>query len=308
VDDTIVVIGPSCTEIIQPEEGESEGCRPGTYRAAVFDLTKRTWREVKVPSGLSKFGAFTSGEGRITNALGATSGGRAVFEVGPPVFLGGNMEYWSYSPSRDEWADLGSPGIRPEAACVAGDQLVVATAKYLNNGVVKDDSPFRHLTPGGSASGGPGDGWVEPSIVSLSVDHPGFWAESAPASDVMIKLGDPKLSCMGDSALVFGGDRTNVRRFDLTSGAWSTPALPPAGPTPFNTDARLWTGTELLLRSETATLPGGSSAYDPATNSWRAVTGVPPGLSNASWSGSAVVGYSEPLDGAKAGIYWYPVG
>lgn len=240
---------------------------------------------------MQKFGAFVPAEYRVSHVLGVTSDDRAVFELGEPLSRYSKYppEYWSYSPSRNQWTNLGSPGVRPDAACFAGDRLVVLNAKFLNKGQVFDDHPGR-LT--GSDGGSTDDGWVQPALVSLGLTQGGSWHQSEPNLDAKFSHGID-LSCLRDDALLFGAtDRTNLRRYDFATGQWSTPASPSPG-TPGTDSSRVWTGTELVLvpRPGSFVLPG--QAYHPTTTTWRALEGLPPATTNTVWGDTAIIGCDE---------------
>jgi hypothetical protein len=112
----------------------------------------------------------------------------------------------------------------------------------------------------------------------------------------------------------------DLRLYDRATSRWSVPAPPPrplaAGPPDgiFSLH-RVWTGTELVVLPSESDIGKAAASYNPKTNEWRELAGLPPVTRLALWNGSAVVGYAEPLalfEGidrppgqAEAGVYRY---
>ncbi|MEX1009095.1 MAG: hypothetical protein WD271_14795 [Acidimicrobiia bacterium] len=296
VGNQMLVVGPACDEILQPEGGETGGCKPGTYRAALFDLSSDDWRSVAVPARLQdRYRSWWPGDYRRTQALGLAPDGNAVFALGAL----GAEEYWTYSSGSDTWTQLPAPGVRSDAQCLAGDNLVVLNSQYQYHGAVQADDPSTAQKPGESLSFGPDDGFVLPRIAVLDLRAAKEWTTGeALTDDLFDDSAPPSLACLNNSVLVSDAvATTNMHLYDLQTGHWRAPSVPPGAnsfpPIP-PMGSRVWTGKELVFLP-TEEIGASAVAYAPSTDTWRTLTDLPPVTRMAVWSGSTIVGYGEPL-------------
>lgn len=263
--DHVVVIGHSC--FVPPDsdpESSEPPCAPGVYAAAAYNQSEREWTTVAIPAELA---GFTSAgpANAVVHALGATADGRAVFQLGD-LFA---PQFWTYAPARGTWTVIPDPGVQSQAACVDGGRLVVVTTN---------------------------SGYVRPSLAVFDLARAERgWARSGPAEDTKLLSGPPRLACMGTHVMVVdpvnsAGGPSPV--YNLDAATWSLPS-PPPGHRFFAEE--VWTGTELVFRPIEVEVGEPGFAYNPVTNTWRTLRGFPAVTRGAIWSGSALVGYSEPL-------------
>jgi hypothetical protein len=290
VDDEVVIVGRACAAHAAPNENE-DLCRPGTYSAAIFDVTAKEWRTIKLPRGL------VTPRGGV-RALGAASDHRVVFELQPA------NEYWSYSTAKRSWTRLAPVIPNQVGACIADDQIVELTTTFEKNGQpVPPDEPQQ---PGGVPNTmGPGDGWVGPTLHLFNLSS-GTLTVSGPAPDAKYPpFENARMVCLDTDVVVTGSSTQGAswRRYDATTATWSP--LPPA---PANVFAPrpVWTGSELVL------LPSGGGepnalALRIDTGQWRTIAHPPLLSTNAVWDGTNVIGYAEPQPVPSSGTAPLPV-
>lgn len=290
----VLVVGAPCREDI------AKGyCDPGITEAAVYDVKSDSWRSANLPESLRQ---------SYIKPLGTTSDDRIVLEtrdsyVDPRV--GWLNAYWTYSPDLREWKRLPDPGFLPMSACVKNDEVVLLRMKLEQQGVVTDENP----TPGGMGSG---SFYVQPSIAVLSLKEDGEWRTTPPDPTARYEVSPPTVTCLDRAAMIVDSIRwfANLRVYDEEVAAWSVPSAPP--PTEFFSAHRVWTGDELIILPSETSIGEPGPVYNPTTDSWRELEHLPPMTRSARWTGSAVIGYSEPLQifkgpgkppGDAAGVY-----
>ena len=280
----LVVVGVKCQAGEQSADAEDPSCAPGTFGVAVLDFRdgRSDWREVEPPQPLS---SVTMG---MSHGLGATSDGRAIFELGPLR----NESFWSFDPATDAWHQLIDPGVRPEDACLSGNNLLVLSASFRSNGRVVADDPNRHLSNGEIGAGYAGDGFAQPTIASLDLKDAREWVRSTAAPEVVYAYGPPEMTCTNDGAAVVDPTFPLARFYSITTGDWTTPSMPPST-TYFRKP--LWTGSELVFLPTEINAGKNGMSYNPATGVWSTPGGFPFVTREALWNGHAIVGYSEPL-------------
>jgi hypothetical protein len=286
----VLVVGYSCAipANFDPETTNLP-CDPGTYAAATYDVSKRQWHSVEIPPELTGF--TRAGPDNVTiRALGATTDGRAVLALGD--FF--SPQLWTVELATGEWSHLDGPPVQPVDACMSNDELFVLTTKYKNGDTLLERDPTLTPVPGQVYSGYEGDGHVLPSLAILDLQGEVSWRETPADEGVNLGQSSPYLSCLDDAAMVvdaiFGPG--NVRLYTDASATWSIPA--PLGARIFSL-VRIWTGTDLVFLPSEADAGDPGFAYRVADDCWRSLENVPPVTRGAIWTGSAIVGYAEPL-------------
>jgi hypothetical protein len=282
----VFVIGHSCKVDLGVHDDSQPKCSPNTYAAATFDLSSREWSTAEIPDKLLGLTGFDA----IVRGLGATSDGRAVIGLG----TWRDVQYWTYQPATETWSQLPNPGIHSDAACTSDDRLFVLSAKYQQNGRVLEEDPARSAEPGKPIYGYEGDGYVDPSLTILDLNKAESWRTSPASKGTKFRTAPPRLACMGPVAVAVSqlspGEALAV--YSNETDTWSLAAPPPI--------RRVFTG-EVSTGKELVFLPlenevgEPGEAYNPFTDSWRSLTGFPAVTRGALWSGSALVGYSEPI-------------
>lgn len=277
----LCAIGPR----YDPETAPSDpDCRSGTYAAATLDLTRRVWASVTIPASVQG----VRGADAIVRGLGATSDGRVV--VGLGSYLA--PQPWTYDAATHEWVKVPDSGVSVKDGCLADDRLVVLTTKYQHNGKVVAENPAMIAAPGETTVGYEGDGYVEPAVAIWDLAAGGPWRISEVAPGVRFTDMPPRLVCMGREAMAVSrlNPMESLALFDLTTGGARLPSKPPFGSV---FDGELWSGSELIFRPLPLEAGASALAYDPASDRWRALVGMPAVTTGALWSGAAMVGYSE---------------
>jgi hypothetical protein len=258
VGDEVVVVGQVCRE---PPEDVERGCAPGLYRAAVYSITDDDWRRVDLPLELQQ---ISNG---LSEAVGATSDGRAVVLLGPRGGFGAfaNREVWTYDPAEDAWEVLPRPGTLVEGVCLAEDVVVVGSG----------------LLPESSVAG------PELRVMALDGDAR-VWLPTEAVGEV--PTGEFASMTCGDDLVLFDDGEEMLQVFDLgVEGGWREPEPPPED----DVHAfRLWADGEFLFLDANAP----TLAYDPEADSWRGIEGSAPTGANAVWTGEAVVGWPGRTD------------
>jgi hypothetical protein len=257
VDGRVLVVGTACANQRAPEDSAAPICEPGSFVAAVLETRdgRHTWRRIEVPEPVRP--QRWKADGGFVGLLGTTSDGRAIVSFG----FRDSTTYWTFDLDHDDWQPIEGPGVTPERACTAGDTLVVL------------------------ATG--------PLLVHRDLQAGGAWVRSASVPRVGNGERPPDLVCLGDrAALMDPAFAATLRLYSLTERMWSTPSAPPRSV--YFRD-RVWTGRELVFLPTEADHGAPGMAYAPATDSWRTITGFPSMTRGAIWSGTAVVGYSEPV-------------
>jgi hypothetical protein len=276
VDDEILVIGQLCPEA----DNEQRACGNGAYRAAVFSVEDRRWREIELPGHLEQ---ISNGQ---SEPVGATSDGRAVVILGARGGYGAlaNRELWTYSLADDEWEQLPSPGALIEGACLADDAVVVGSGLITVAPTVVTDGvvPALPVEPLDVSDAGP-------TLRVMALDgEVRAWFPTEPAG--VLPTADTATMTCGDD-LVLVDDGTEVKRvFQLgPGGGWHEAADQPGDDVH---TGHLWTGDEFLfLDPNSPTL-----AYDPEADSWRGIEGAAPTGTRSVWTGELVVGWPGRTD------------
>jgi hypothetical protein len=287
----VLVIGHSCAipPDFDPEISELP-CEPGTYAAATYDVAKGTWHSVEIPPEHREI-TIAGPSHSALQALGTTTDGRAVLMLGD--FR--SPQYWTIELETGKWSRLPDPGVWANDACVSNDELFVLTTKYKNGDTLLERDPTLTPVPGQVYTGYPGDGHVLPSLAILDLRDPAPWRQTPVDEGVNLGESSPYLSCLDHAAAVLDaifGPR-NMRLYTDATATWSIPAPPPLAR--FFSLTRIWTGSQLILLPTEADAGSPAVAYVVADDCWRVLEGVPPVTRGAIWSGSAIVGYAEPL-------------
>jgi hypothetical protein len=292
VGDKVLVVGTSCNA----KEGDEDIiCDPATLAAGLYDVNEDSWQTVKMPKALRHF------ENQFAVPMGTTSDGRAVLRIE------GLGDFWTYSPKKDQWAYLPSAGFRAESMCFSDDHLVLLRMKYEEGGVVSDEDPMPN-------AGGSGKYYVQPSLAILNLGGRGTWRETASDPTPKYDSSPPTISCLNNHVMLVGSIYwfRDLRLYDEATDRWSVPAPAPTPaasgpPSGIFSLHRVSTGTELIVLASEVDVGKSSVAYNPVTNTWREIRGLPPITRHALWNGTAVVGYQEPLGlpqaRTKAGVY-----
>jgi len=305
VDGEVLVLGPSCDDVIQPEGGEAPGCADGGYAGGVYAIAANAWRRLDLPAELAGLGPFSSGEYRVTHALGTTPTGQALFAVGAPRA----ERVCSFEPATETWAAVPEPGVRVDDYCLTDNGLVAVTSKYSNFGKLLDDDPALTPVAGQGYSGSSTDGFVD-AQVAVYDSREVAWSFGPALEGFTFKLTDPRVDCLGTGVMVSDGvDTSRVRVYDLPRAVWTEPTPPPVLPP---RGARVWTGDELVHLPALPPIRGAERspvlAYRPASGTWRTLGGASPPLTwEALWSGSRIVGYPMPVSDPDAGVFFYDV-
>lgn len=282
--DTAFVFGEECRPTDDPEATSPE-CDPGTYAAATLDASG-VWSAVKMPKALDKI----RGDRTVGRALGASAGGEFVIGLGSFEAA----EVWSFDPGREQWTKLPDLPVMALDGCVTGDYVVVLTAGFRSGEQVLAVDPKLTAGPGEMTFGYEGDGYVEPRVAVKDLRSGDGWQVSAPDPDARYSSSPPRLACTGNQAMAVSGlsPTEALARFSLDTGEVLTVADPPVY-RHFNEE--LWTGTELVFLPIAIEVGFPGLAYNPSTDTWRELHDFPPTTTGAVWSGSAIVGYSEPI-------------
>ena len=267
--DNAVLVGGSCETLAEIEDS-SNGCEPGTYAGATFSLESGSWTPVEFPAELTD---VANGH---TEALGATSDGRAVFILGdrterdarPEGAPLEGKEFWAYNAADSTWVALPLPGVRVDAACQSGDQVVVVTGEIRRGSdvLVPPDEEFS------SEDDPDGYGALTLRVLDLSAAEP-TWAESSALepADPFALMPSPDVACGDGYALVHGGSGNEVHAHStgegLATDEWVTaPDQPIDGSFP----VVLGNGPDVLfLDAGSGIMPSGPGvSYSFATNSW----------------------------------------
>ena len=271
VDDTVVLVAGRCDDA----ESEEEDCPPGTYVSATLSLEERSWTEVEIPDAL----ASTVG---LYDAVGATSDGHAVFRLGTRR----DAEYWTYSVADRVWAEVPSPGVRLDDACLAGDRLVVVNATLRSLEDVAPGEPYDH--------------WEAVTLhVRDLADPDGEWQATPPNRTFRVPGRGlrPEVECTSEAVLVRDDDERHARRIlepDSIDDPWPETADPPE--LEF-LPATIEAGNEIVfLGTDDGPLTAASPtrAYDPVLDRWRVLVGAPVGAEPLVWTGDSLVGYRPP--------------
>jgi len=300
VDDEIVLAGGVCTAT---DGYGDEPCPPNTLAAATYDRVSGSWSSVELPNQLRDTSAGV-------DALGATGDGRSVFRIESDT----QASYWTYAPSSGTWTAVPAPPVDQGAACLAGDQIVVASASFRHGGEILPDDPS------GSDDAGvvvyaEDDGWVDPRIQVLDLNAgEQRWAESPVAEDFFIEsdMGTLRITCSDDVVLLHNSGR-DVRQHpgaaDLVDEPWQRVS---AGPTEAIFPGVLPVGDEFVFLSPAIDAPPGdvpAQIYNPVTGSWRTQPGLPRAAGGLVPAEDAIVGISSwgPDGEGPAAVVYAPV-
>lgn len=291
--DRIVVAGIECARYRSPEDTDTVLCGPdsGQLALASFDEARGRWGKVSRLPNLETAPSGGTPDVWIRQLLGSESGG-AVLRVADRS----DDEHWLVTASGSLTA-LPDPGSASDA-CVTGNRIAVMNAA--STPVVRVGGLV--IVPG-----------IEPTtfalrLLDLATSDP-TWVETPPVE--LVPGTAPALACLGDHVLVTRAFSQGAEGhlFDVTTSTWTEVPAPPPNPvtTPdgqtipslfFGTaDQRVWTGSELLELTDFA-VPLDSTgsilssrAYDPTTNTWRALPPLPTRFEAPQWVGTAAVGY-----------------
>jgi hypothetical protein len=277
-------------------------CVPNSPAVGIYDVDQDEWKRVDVPDAIAS--RATKFDRAHISPLGTTSDGRVVVMIrtGQSFLEGIPDEFWTYSIKKDRWIRLPDAGFSAESSCVANDELVLLRVKYEERGVVTETDPEPR-------TGGSSKYYVQPSLAVLEFENGAAWRETVLEPTARYDSSPPSISCLDGHVMLVSPtfwDR-GLLLFDKASNRWSAPASPP--PNSIFSVHRLWTGTELIVLASEVDVGKPSVAYNPSTNTWRELDGLPLVTRHALWSGAALIGYQEPLGAppnrAKPGVYRY---
>jgi hypothetical protein len=298
--DSVVVTGIECADYRVEPDSEAYSCAraSGRFALASFDPVEQRWSTVSRLPTLDALRTSPpwSPNGTqpgfwITQVLGTDSGDAVV-----TVQHDAASELWLHTATAGRLRRLPDAGAASNA-CVTGARVAVMST-VASSGVATTAS-IRLLD-----LSAPDVGWTDSPTTTL----PSGFA--------------PELDCLGPRIMTtnkYGITGTDGQVFDLGTQTWHPVTAPPANrvtspngltfamPFTGSPEQRIWNGSELLELTDFVALGSGtplpSRAYDPTTNTWRALPTLPARMELPQWAGVAVVGYGT--DHARSTVIHY---